>query len=153
MDGYDIVKFFHVLFAVIWIGAGLVLIFHALRAGRATDPAEIVKIGRDAGWLGERFFVPVSLLTLIFGVITVLVGDWGFTDTWVLLGLIGYGLSFAIGAGFLGPQSGKIATLADEHGDTHPVVVKQVKKVLAVSRVDSLIVLAVVFDMIIKPGT
>jgi len=153
MDSYDIVKFFHVLFAVIWVGAGLVLIFLVLRAGRSTNPADIVKIARDAGWLGERFFVPSSLLALIFGIITVLVGDWGFTDTWVLLGLIGFGLSFLLGAGFLGPQSGKIAALSDEHGETHPLVVEKVKKVLAVARVDSLILLAVVFDMIVKPGT
>jgi uncharacterized membrane protein len=152
VDSYDIVKFFHVLFAVAWIGGGLALIVISNRAGRSTDPADIVKVGRDAAWLGERYFIPVSLMTLIFGIITVLVGDWGFTDTWVLLGLIGYGLSFLIGAGFLGPQSGKIATLAEEHGDAHPLTVKQVKKVLVVSRIDSLLVVLVVFDMIIKPG-
>ncbi len=153
MDAYDIFKFFHVLFAVIWVGAGLVIIFYALRAGRSSDRAEIVKIGRDAAWLGEHFFIPASLLALIFGIITVLVGDWGFTDTWVILGLAGFGLSFIIGAGYLGPQFGKIAALSDEHGDTHPLVLEKVKRVLAVARIDSVILVAVVFDMIVKPGT
>lgn len=152
MDGYDIVKFFHVLFAVTWVGAGLVIIFLVLRAARSSDPADIVKIARDAAWLGDHFFVPVSLLALIFGITTVLVGDWGFTDTWVLLGLVGFGLSFILGAGFLGPQSKKIHELSDEHGDTHPLVLEKVKRVLAVARVDSVILVAVVFDMIIKPG-
>ena len=152
MDGYDIVKFFHVLSAVIWVGAGIGITILGTRASRSTDPADIVKIGRDAGWLGTRFFVPASLSTLIFGIITVLVGDWSFGDTWIIVGLAGFGLSFIIGAGFLGPQSEKVADLADEHGETHPIVVQQVKKVMAVSRVDQLIILAVVLDMVVKPG-
>ena len=152
MDGSDIFKFLHVLSAVVWVGAGLLLTIIAIRAGRSADPAQLVKLGRDAGWLGTRFFVPSALSTLIFGVITVLVGDWSFGDTWIIIGLVGFALSFGIGAGFLGPQSEKIGELADEHGETHPIVVQHVKKVLAVTRVDQLIILAVVLDMVIKPG-
>ncbi|MEX0875045.1 MAG: DUF2269 family protein [Actinomycetota bacterium] len=153
MDGYDIVKFIHILAAVIWVGAGLMLTIISLRAGRSTDPTEIVKLGRDAGWLGTRFFVPASLTTLIFGIITVLVGEWSFGDAWIIIGLAGFAISFIIGAGFLGPQSEKIGELADEHGETHPLVVQHVKKVLGVTRVDQLIILAVVLDMVVKPGT
>ncbi len=153
MDSYDIVKFLHVLFAVIWVGAGLCITVLALRASRATDPAEIVKLGRDIAWLGNRFFVPASLATLIFGIITVLVGDWSFGDTWIVLGLVGYALTFITGAGYLGPQSERVAKLADEHGDTHPLAVQGMKKILAVSRIDQVVLLAVVLNMIIKPGS
>ncbi|CAN5341830.1 hypothetical protein BH18ACT12_BH18ACT12_23420 [soil metagenome] len=55
-----------------------------------------------------------------------------------MIGLIGFGLSFVIGAGFLGPQAGKIAKAIKEHRPDSPEAEALIRRVLMVARVDLL---------------
>jgi hypothetical protein len=60
------------------------------------DP-RIVTFAKEAEWVGQRVFLPSSILVLLFGILTTMEGGYGFTDLWILLGLIGIGLTIVTG--------------------------------------------------------
>ena len=47
-------------------------------------------------------------------------GNWSWGQTWTVLGLIAYALSFVVGAGYLGPESGRIAEVIEKEGPESP---------------------------------
>jgi hypothetical protein len=69
----------------------------------------------------------------------------------VVLGLIAFGLSFAIGVGFLGPESGRLAKLIDAEGPDSPAVKARIRRILAVSLAELVVLLTVIWNMVVKP--
>ena len=57
-----------------------------------------------------------------------------------------------IGAAFLSPESGRLRDLMKEKGMNDPDVLARVKRINMVVRIDFLILVLVVADMVIKPG-
>jgi uncharacterized membrane protein len=96
--------------------------------------------------------VPSSLLVIVFGVLLANNVGYEFSQTWITLGFVAFAASFATGAGFLGPESGRIAKLADERGADHPEVQARIRRVLLISRIELVILIAVILDMVVKPG-
>jgi hypothetical protein len=70
-----------------------------------------------------------------------------------VLALIGFGLSFVTGIAFLGPGSKRIADAIESQGPESPEVARRINRVLLVSRTELLILVLLVFDMVLKPGT
>jgi hypothetical protein len=52
---------------------------------------------------------------------------------------------------FLGPESGRIGKLAEAHGVAHHEVQARIRRTVLDSRVELAFLIAVVFDMVIKP--
>lgn len=148
---YDFLKFLHVSFAIAWVGGGLMISILAEFALRSKLPGRGAEFAREAALIGQRFFTPLSLLVLGLGFWLIHEGHVGY-PTWIVLGLIGFGLSFVIGAGFLGPQTVKLAKLIDEHGPDDPAVRAKIRVIVNVARVDLLVLFAVVFFMVTKVG-
>jgi uncharacterized membrane protein len=149
---YEWLLFFHIAAAVVWLGGGLAIQVLAIRANRTDDPARMVSIAHEAEWFGTRIFLPSSLLVLILGIILTIDGPWDFGQTWVILALIGYGLSFVTGAAFLGPESGRIGKLLAADGPDSPAVQARIQRIFLVSRIELVLLYLIVFDMVIKPG-
>jgi uncharacterized membrane protein len=148
---YDILKFGHVALAIAWIGGGLMLSILAEFALRSKIPGRAAEFAREVGLLGQRFFTPVSLAVLGLGFWLVHRGHWGY-ETWVIVSLVGYGLSFAIGAGFLGPQSTRLSKLIESEGPDAPAVKASIRTLVTVARFDSVILFTIVFFMVTKIG-
>ena len=153
MTLYELLKFLHVLLAIAWVGSAILLSILAFRAQRSGDPTALVRQAADAEWVGMKILAPISGAVLLAGVAMVLEGDLGFTTTWILIALIGWALSAAIGAGFLGPESGRLKALIAEKGQEDPAVKSRIDRILLISRLDLLLLIFIVFDMVIKPGT
>ena len=153
MDLYDLLKFFHVLFAAIWVGTAAQQQFAAVRARMraATDPARMIEFADDAEYYGKKLFAPASGLTALFGVLLVL-NRWEFNDLWIIIGIALFLASAVIGAAFLSPESGRLRDLMKEKGMNDPDVQARVKRINMVVRIDFLILVLVVADMVIKPG-
>jgi uncharacterized membrane protein len=151
MSRYELLVFLHVAAAIVWLGGALVLQYFAFRAERADDPLEMHRVSSDAEWLAMRLFVPASLAVLVFGILLVLDGPWGFDQLWIVLGLLGYAFSFFLGILFLSPESGRIARLIEQHGPAHEAVTSRIGRILALSRFELGILFAVVLDMAVKP--
>ena len=152
VDGYTILKMFHVMFAIVWVGGGVAFNIFATRAVASGDGPRIATFAREAEFVGRRVFLPASVLVLLFGIFTVLQGPWGFTDTWIVLGLAGIGLTIITGSTFLGPESKRVGELIDARGGDDPEVKRRLGRILMVGRIDLLVLFLVVADMVLKPG-
>ena len=120
---YNTLKFIHVIAAVAWVGGGLFVQYLATRLKRADDPIRLAAFAKDIAKAGVQFFMPVSLSVLVMGIVLVLyTPSLGFTDTWILVGLIGYAATFVTGAFFIGPTSGKLAKEMETEGPDSPAV-------------------------------
>jgi uncharacterized membrane protein len=144
-------KSIHVLAAIVWLGGGAAITLLAWRARRAKDLAELVQIGKQTEWLSLRLFVPMSLIVLAMGIVLMHKESVGYGQFWALFGLIGWGVSFVVGAAFLGPEAGKLAKLIEVKGPEDPDVQARLSRILAVARADVVFVLLIAADMVAKP--
>jgi uncharacterized membrane protein len=152
VEGYDVLLFLHVYSVVAWVGGGALLNILGARLSRAGTPQQLADFGAQVEWVGLRVFTPLSVIALVFGILMAIDDRWEFGQMWIQLGLGGWFLSFLLGAGFLGPQSGKLGRLIREHGAEHPEVRPRLQRLLLVARLDMLLLLLVIADMTIKPG-
>jgi uncharacterized membrane protein len=150
---YDTLKFFHVLAAITWVGSAVYAQALATKVMGEGDPARLAATAKDIGDLGKRLITPAAIAVLLLGIWIVAVSPSNFTDTWVLLGLIGIGITIVTGAGFLGPESERLAKLSAERDPSDPEIQRRIKRIFAVSRVDLVVLTLVVADMVFKPGT
>jgi uncharacterized membrane protein len=148
---YLVFKSIHVFFAIVWLGGGTLLTVLVWRANRAKDTMQLLQLGKQAEWASTRIFVPSSLVVLAMGIVLMHKGHWGYDHFWTLFALIGWCVSFVVGATFLGPQAGKLGRLMETHGPEDPLVWARLERVLNVARVDIVLILLIAIDMVAKP--
>ncbi|PBB26463.1 MULTISPECIES: DUF2269 family protein [unclassified Mesorhizobium] len=151
MDWYSIVKFLHVTSAILWVGGGFVLFLLGVLAERAGNIEDKLQAIRASGQLGGRFFAPMSMLTLIFGLI--MCGFWvGFSDLWIIIGLAGYATTFSIGMLIFKPTGERMGAMIANEGIT-PAVLAIGQRMMSAARFDYAVMLVIVADMVLKPTT
>ncbi|HEX2058970.1 MAG TPA: DUF2269 family protein [Actinomycetota bacterium] len=153
MTDYELLKTIHVLFAVIWVGGAATTQILATRLAGANEPARMAAFAKDMEFVGTRVFMPASVVVLAAGIWMVGISGWNFTDLWIILGLVGIAFSAIVGATFLGPESGRIGRLIEAKGPEDPEVAGRLNRIFVVSRVELVILLLVVINMVVKPGT
>ena len=150
MDWYSIVKFLHVVTAILWVGGGFVLFLLGVLAERAGNIEEKLQAMRASGQLGGRFFAPMSMLTLIFGLI--MCSFWvGFSDLWIIIGLVGYATTFSIGMFIFKPTGERMGAMIAKDGIT-PAVLAIGQRMMSAARFDYAVMLVVIADMVFKPS-
>ena len=153
MTWYEFLKTVHVLLAITWLGGAITFQLIGIRILKETPPNRLVGFTRDVEHIGMKIFLPVSLVLLLAGILMVIdTPGIDFTDAWIVIGLGGIVSTIIIGAGFLGPESGRLGELIEQKGPTDPDVVQKVSRILLISRIDLLILLVVAATMVIKPG-
>lgn len=153
MTTYETLLWLHVLFSILWVGGNVMLNLVAIRARTSGDPMQLASLFRTLAWFGERYFMPVSLLTLVFGFWLTAEGDWSYSDNpWLLLALGIYAIAFLVGMLFFGPESKRIVKLLDGDGAaTDTGTTKRMKRYLNVAHMDATALLVIVFLMAAKP--
>jgi uncharacterized membrane protein len=151
MTLYELLLFLHIAFAIVWIGSGF--LFHILgyRADRADDHAAIERLFRDQTALANLIFIPSSLLVLAFGIWLTIEGPWSFGDLWIVLGLVGYGLTFLTGVLWIAPQSRRAAEMMARDGGLSPEAEFVARRMTTFARLDMAVLFIVVLDMAVKP--
>jgi hypothetical protein len=150
MDWYTLTKFLHVASAVIWIGGAFVMIMLGVRAERSKDNAELVGVVLQVAWAGERIYVPASISTLVFGVITAWLGNlWG--NLWVILGLVGIASTIGLGILVLTPRAKK-ADAGFKSSGASPSVVALGREILTIAKFDMVLLFTIIADMVLKPA-
>jgi hypothetical protein len=150
---YQWLVFGHVLFAVIWVGGGIITQIYAGRAYKATDSGELVALVRQASWAGTTVFMPSSFLVLGFGIAAVLVGDLSFGELWITLGFVGFIATAITGSAFIAPRSKKLNATLAEQGPDSPEARRLAGQIINVGRIDVVVLVAVIAVMVLKPGT
>lgn len=142
----------HILAAVIWVGGALTIQFFAMRARAASSGQRLADFAGDAEWVGMRIFMPAALVLVVFGFLLIHQGHWDY-KFWVIFPIVIWVLSFLTGAGFLGPESGRLNELISREGVEHPEVAARINRIFLVSRIELVLLLLVVLDMALKPGS
>jgi uncharacterized membrane protein len=141
----------HVLAAIIWIGGGSLLVILGIAAVRNNDPQEMVTVARQAAMVGQKIFAPAGLVVVVMGVAMMANADLGWGQFWIIVGLIGYAITFTLGVGVLSPMAKKIVVTTEEKGAEAPETIALVKRILLIARFDVMLLALVVVDMVVKP--
>ncbi|MBO6717552.1 MAG: DUF2269 family protein [Rhizobiaceae bacterium] len=150
MDYYTLVKFIHIVAAMIWLGGGFTLMLLSLQAERSADPEAVVRSLRSVTHLGNQLFVPTALITLISGL--VMAWFWvGFRDLWIIIALAGFAGTFLMGAAVLKPAADRMIADVARDGVT-PAILQDGRRLLRFGRFDYALMLVVVADMVFKPA-
>ncbi len=153
MSRNELLKTIHVFFAVIWVGGAATTQVLATRLSRANEPVRLAAFAKDVEFVGTRIFTPSSVVVLGAGIWMVAISGWNFTDLWIVLGLIGIAFSATVGAAFLGPESGRIGKLIEAKGPDDAEVTARLRRIFLVSRVELVVLLLIVINMVVRPGT
>jgi uncharacterized membrane protein len=148
---YEAIVFVHVFAAIIWVGGAFYFQVKIAQFRRANDNAGFLQLGRDAEHIGQRLFMPASIVVLLAGIAMVWYGPYSF-ELWIALALVGIVLTALTGAIYLGPQGGRLARLAEEKGVDDPAVTAMRERLITVSRIDYAVLALIVLDMVFKPG-
>ncbi len=149
---YSLLKTIHILAVVVWVGGGVTTNILGSRIRRSNDTARLVAFARDSEWVGQRVYLPASVTVLVFGVLAVLEGNWSFGDPWVGIGFAGIIITALTGSLFFGPETRRIRELAESRGGDDAEVRRRLDRLITIGRVDILILVLVIFDMVFKPG-
>lgn len=149
MDVYALIKFLHILAAIVWLGGGFCLLVLAIIADQTRDDESLLKVMRWVVMLGNRMFVPAALATLLFGGILVWMA-WSITDFWIVLALSGFAASFLLGTLAMKPRADRLTAAADREGAS-PTVIAQSRALLSIAKFDYVILFMIVAVMVLKP--
>jgi uncharacterized membrane protein len=149
MSYYEILLFLHIAAAVVWLGSGFFLQMLIFRAEGSGDDALKQGIASNSGWMAQRIFIPASLIVLVVGILLTIEGPWSFGDVWIVLGLVGYAVSFLIGILYLEPEGKRIG--AAMAGGEQERAAFMIRRINAVSRIELTILYLVVAAMALKP--
>src|SRR5687767_9084626 len=94
---YNILKFVHIVSIIVWIGGLTMLFLLNRRVAKLGKPELARALGEQGGPLSMMLFMPAVVITLITGIGMVQVGRLGFSQTWILWGIIGTVVSFVVG--------------------------------------------------------
>src|SRR5919109_1266485 len=152
MTWYTFFKSVHVTAAAVWVGGALMIQAFAFRIMRTGDARRQAEFAKDAEIIGMRLFIPTTWVLLLAGIGMMVNLPWPWGQNWVVFGLIAFALSFAIGAAFLGPESGRIAKVIERDGPEAPEAQMRIQRILMVSRAELVVLIAVIFNMVVKPA-
>lgn len=151
MTWYTFFKSVHVVAAVIWVGGAFVIQAFAFRILRTGDARRQAEFAKDSEVVGMRVFIPATWLLLLAGIGMMINLDLSWGQNWIVFGLIAFALSFVVGAGFLGPESGRIAKVIERDGPESPEAQRRIGRILLIGRCELVVLLAVIVNMVVKP--
>ena len=151
MTWYTFFKSVHVAAAAIWVGGAAMIQALAFRIVRTGDGRRQAEFAKDTEIVGMRVFIPTTLILVAAGVGMMVNLHWAWSQNWVTLGVIAFVLSFAVGAGFLGPEGGRIAAVIEREGPESPEAKARIRRILTVSRCELVVLLTVIVNMVVKP--
>jgi len=148
IDLYSLFKFLHVVCAIAWVGGGMTLLANSIFAIADKGEMEVLRTLDVTNGLAKRWFIPASMLTLVFGAITATFGGlW--TDAWVLLALAGFASTFITGIAVFEPLGKQVRELVK--ADQLDAALVKGRILLRVAKFDYTVMLVVIADMVLKP--
>jgi len=153
MYWYDLFVFLHVVAVIVWLGGGVVLLVLTVCATRSRDPAHTARVIADTAWLGTRYFAPSAIAALVFGLLATWAGSWSFGELWITLGFLGFIATFVTGFVFVRPRAERLAASMRASGELTPEAAQVGAELQLISRIDFVVLFAVVADMVMKPTT
>jgi uncharacterized membrane protein len=150
---YDGLKFIHVLAAIGWVGAALLSQVSGAWVQRKDDPQAFLNFAEFQAFIGPRYFAPLALTAVASGVGMVVNSGWNFSDEWIIIGLVLWAITFATGAGYFRVENERIRAGLTAGGPPDAALQARIQRLVLVTRIDLVVLVLIVADMVIKPGT
>lgn len=150
MELFLLLKFAHVVGAVLWVGGSSILTILVLMLDRRGDDAATVTGMSYVALLGNKVFAPVGLLVIVLGLVLAWLGGYGFA-AWTVLSAIIVTCTFTLGAMVLGPSSERMARIWADTGEA-ALCVGLARRVMRLVKIDLAAQYAIISLMVLKPG-
>jgi hypothetical protein len=150
MSWYELLLFLHILAIATWFGSALTITamgFMTLRSGAEAFGAFTVPATRWAG----RVHPIMGVVLLLTGFGLVAEGDIDF-DTWIILALIGLVVVMALGGALVGRTAEGLVKRLEGGSITAEELTADARKLLLYTRIELVILVLVIADMVAKPG-
>lgn len=148
---YDWLVFLHILAGMVWLGGGVVLAAQVTRVLRGRDPGALGGFIADLRLIGPLVLAPATLAVVGLGVWLVLdSAAWGFGQFWVQLALGLFLAALGIGVAYQS-RTAIQAERAFADGD-HDRARRHLARWARGYAVIVLLLVAVTWDMVLKPG-
>ena len=151
MDLYVILKFVHVLLAILAVGFNASYSIWLARAGR--NPQHLDHVLRGIKILDDRAANPAYVLLLLTGVAMVLVGDIPFSAFWIAASLVLYALAVVAGLGLYTPTLRRQIAVLQAEGPQSAAYTRLSVRGTALGIFLAVDVVLIVFLMVTKPGS
>ena len=147
---YLILKWLHVLLAIAAIGANIT---YGVWSSRAARNSEVLPFTlRGVKILDDRIANPAYGLLLVTGVALVFVGGWSFTTPWILISLALYVIAVLLGLFGYTPTLHRQIQLAESGSLNSPEYAAVAQRGTILGIILAVVVVAIVFLMVVKPG-
>ncbi|MBI2845294.1 MAG: DUF2269 family protein [Chloroflexi bacterium] len=146
---YSLLKWLHVLLAMIAVGANITYGLWIRQAAR--NPQNLPFVLRGLKFVDDRVANPAYILLLITGLAMVWVGGLSLTTPWILLSLILYGAVATIGLAGYTPTLRRQIELLETYGPQSPEYLGLARRGTALGIITAILIVAIVFLMVTKP--
>jgi uncharacterized membrane protein len=151
MDAYVLLKYVHVLLAIVAVGFNASYGIWLARAAR--EPAHLGHVLRGIKLLDDRFANPAYGLLLVTGLAMVWVNQVPLLETrWILSALVLYAVLLVVGFGVYSPTLRRQIALLESAGPTSADYLRVASRGRIVGILLALVVVAIVFLMVVKPA-
>src|SRR6266511_475274 len=130
--------FFHILGAIVWVGAVILMNAIMARASRDPDRTAVLRLSRELEWVGPWLIGTSSAVVIGAGIGRVFVEE---------------GVALSSAQGIYSATEGKhVLRLSEERGAEDRDVLRRLHRLLWLARLDIVILVAVLWLMVFKPG-
>ena len=146
---YLILKWLHILLAIIALGANITYTFWIIRATR--NPEALSFTLRGIKLLDDRIANPAYGFLLITGITMVLVSDLSFETPWISISLVLFFITILVAAAGYTPTLRKQIELAEGSGPESREYLAMARRGRILSIVLVVLVVAITYFMVVKP--
>lgn len=148
MTFIQILAFFHILGASLWLGSSILLGILGLEIAKTKDHNKIINSVKFIKPLSNLLFKPATITTIVAGIWIVAISRWvSLGNFWILFALAGVIITFFLGGVLIPKISKKI--LKEQNNTT--LTLETYKKLIFIISLNSIILINILFDMIYKP--
>jgi uncharacterized membrane protein len=146
-----LLKYLHVLAAIVWIGGMVALTVLNGRLAATGDPAARAAFGRQSEWFGRNVIGPAMLVVLLAGLAAAGRIGFPFSSLWIVWGLVGFVVSILIGVVAVSRTAAQLGGVARTAGMDDPRAAELGRRLGILNWLNVLVLASVVYAMVFKP--
>ena len=150
MSWYELLLSLHILAIATWFGSSLATTAMGYMSLR-TGPEAFGTVALPATKWAGRAHPAAGVVALLTGFAMIADADWDF-DTWLILGLVGLVVAMGVGGALIGRTAEGIVKRMEAGSMTAEELTTDARQLLLYTRIELVILVLVIVDMVAKPG-
>ena len=151
-DGGILLKYVHILAAMVYVTGYIAGALLQVWAGRATDWPTRRTLMHAASFFSNKVLVPGFIAAAVLGIATAVVMGYPIFSGWVLYALVLYVILLAMGLGYWAPLEKRLVAAIAATDESAFVALRDRKATVYVSIVDGILLLLLIYLMVVKPA-